>query len=254
MKSLTALAAALLATAVPATASNAVAPKEAAAEASAKDEAKKDLADAFNPAQIFAMFEKLFPPGPEPAPDRLALSKVAVQGLFPDGSYVSIMDSMMTDIADRVLNMSEADFEPKGKDGKPPSTLTLRQTLAKEDPAFDERYKIVKRVLGEEMVKIGAIIEPKMRDGLARSMARRFDAKQLADLNAFLATDSGRTFGRQSLSMWFDGDIMRGIFASIPELIPVIPGIMARIESETAHLPKPKKSEAKKDDAADKKK
>ncbi|HEU4705343.1 MAG TPA: hypothetical protein VFS45_06540, partial [Sphingomicrobium sp.] len=114
-------------------------------------------------------------------------------------------------------------------------------------PAFEERYKIIARVIGEEMVKIGAIIEPRMRDGLARSMAHRFDEKQLSDLNAFLATDSGRAYGQQSLAMWFDADVVRGMFASFPELITVVPGIAARLESETAHLPKPKKKPEAKD-------
>ena len=241
MKKNIALAAALLATAAPAVAASAAAP-------SAKTQppvGKESKAPDFDPAQLFAMFDKLFPAQPDPSPQRLALSKVTVEGLFPNGSYARMMDGMIAGLADRVLNMSEADFEKKGKDGKPPSTLTLRQTLAKDDPAFEERYKIIARVLGEEMVKIGAIIEPKMRDGLARSMAHRFDEKQLADLNAFLVTDSGRAFGQQSLAMWFDADVVRGTFASFPELITVVPGIAARIETETAHLPKPKKTEAK---------
>lgn len=243
MTIITAVAAALLATAAPALAGNEdlTAPGAKTGQAAEKQSGKK--ADDFDPAQLFAMFEKLFPPGPEPVPARLALAKVSVQGLFPDGSYARMTEDMMSGLVDRVLGLSEVDFEPKGKDGKAPSTATLRQSLAKDDPAFDERFKIIRRVLGEEMVKIGAIIEPKMRDGLARSMARRFDEKQLADVNAFLATDSGKAYGRHSLSMWFDSDVMRGMFASFPDLIPVLPGVIARIETETAHLPKPKKSE-----------
>ena len=245
MMLITALAAALLATAAPtAAASEARSAPRAKTEQPAKNELQKK-ADDFDPAQLFAMFDKLFPAQPDPPPERLALSKVAVQGLFPNGSYARMMDGMIAGLADRMLNMSAADFEKKGKDGKPPSTLTLRQTLAKDDPAFEERYKIIAQVLGEEMVKIGAIIEPRMRDGLARSMAHRFDEKQLTDLNSFLATDSGRAFGQQSLAMWFDADVVRGMFASFPELITVLPGVIARIEAETAHLPKPKKTEAK---------
>ena len=37
----------------------------------------------------------------------LALSKVTVQGLFPNGAYARMMDGMMAGLADRVLNMSE---------------------------------------------------------------------------------------------------------------------------------------------------
>jgi hypothetical protein len=241
MSIFTAVTAALLAAATPTTMAKEVQQAPSAkVQQQTKDDAK-GAADDFDPAQLFAIFDKLFPPQADPAPQRLTLSKVAVQGLFPDGSYARMMDGMMSGLVERVLNMSEADFERKGKGGKPPSTMTFRQDLAKDDPAFEERYKIIRRVLGEEMVKIGAIIEPKMRDGLARSMARRFDEKQLADINAFLATDSGKAFGRQSLALWFDSDVMRGIFASFPDLIPVLPGVIERIEAETAHLPKPKK-------------
>jgi hypothetical protein len=72
-------------------------------------------------------------------------------------------------------------------------------------------------------------------------MARRFDAKQLADINAFLATDSGRAFGRESLAMWVDPDVMRSMMQSMPDMMMAMPDVMKRLDAETAHLPKPKK-------------
>ena len=244
MSIFTAAAAALLTTAAPTVADARPASSVKSEQPAQKD--AKEKADRFSPAELFAMFDKLFPPQADPPAARLALSKVAVQGLFPDGSYARMMDGMMSGLVDRALGMSAADLELEPKGGKAPSALTLRQTLAKDDPAFDERYKIIRRVLGDEMVKIGAIIEPKLRDGLARSMARRFDERQLADINAFLTTEGGRAFGRESLAMWFDSDVVRSSFAALPELIPLLPGVMARIESETAHLPKPKKADTTK--------
>ena len=222
---------------------------EARAETAAKDEESKAEPEPFDPAQLLAVFEKLFPAQPEPAPERLALSRVTVQGLFPDGTYGQLMDDVLGGIADRVLDLSEADFGTKGKDGKPPSTATLRQAALKDDPHFEERMRIMERVIGEEMAKIARIVEPKLRDGLARSMARRFDGRQLADINAFLATDSGRAFGRQSMAMWVDADVMRAMVASFPEVITAMPDAMKRLEAETAHLPKPKKKDDSKKDA-----
>lgn len=203
----------------------------------------KAAAEAFDPAQLLAMFEKLFPAQPDPAPERLALSRVTVQGLFPDGTYGRLMDGMLGSIADRVLDMSEADFDTKGKDGKPPSTVTLREAALKDDPHFEERMRVMEKVIGEEMAKIATIVEPKLREGLARSMARRFDARQLTDINAFLATDSGRAFGVQSMAMWVDSDVMRAMVVSFPEIITAMPAAMGRIEAATAHLPKPKKKD-----------
>ncbi len=228
----------LISTPVAAYAAPAAAPK---AEEAAGESDSKAAAEPFDPAQLLAMFEKLFPAQPDPAPERLALSRVTVQGLFPDGTYGQLMDGMLGGIADRVLDMSEADFGAKGKDGKPASKATLREAALKDDPHFEERMRIMEKVIGEEMAKIARIVEPKLREGLARSMARRFEAKQLTDINAFLATDSGRAFGKESMAMWVDADVMRAMVASFPEIITVMPDAMKRLEAETAHLPKPKK-------------
>lgn len=239
---LTGAAAAMLALSAP----NAERPKvDQTAKEQPADKTSKNKAEDFDFAKVFAMFDKLFPAQPDPAPARLALSRTTVNGLLPDGTYGRLMTDMMDSMVDRVMSFSEADFGGKGKDGKPPSTASLREQAIKEDPHFEERMKIMRRVVGEEMIKISAIIEPRVREGLARSMARRFDEKQLGDINAFLATDSGRAFGRESMAMWVDSDVMRSVFTSMPELFIALPGAMKRIETETAHLPKPKKPEKK---------
>lgn len=240
-------AAALLALATP----GAQAPE---AEQPAKEQpADKDAMkpDDFDFTKIFSMFDKMFPAQPDPAPARLALSRTSVNGLLPDGTYGQMMTGMMDTMVDRVMSFSEADFGAKGKDGKPPSTETLRQKAIKEDPHFEERMTIMRRIVGEEMVKISAVIEPRIRDGLARSMARRFDERQLADLNAFLATDSGKAFGSQTMRMWMDPDVMRSMIHTLPDLALALPGAIERLEKETAHLPKPKKKESEKAEEQD---
>ena len=198
-------------------------------------------ADPFDMGQMMAVFDKIFPPQPEPAPQRLALSRTTVKGLFPDGTYARMMDGLMRGMIDRVMGLSEADFGKPSDNGKAAGALTLREQMAKDDPHFDERMRIIERVVGEELVKFSALIEPRMREGLARSMARRFDEKQLTEINAFLATDSGRAFGSQSMAMWIDPDVMRAMMGSFPEMMTAMPAAMKRLEAETAHLPKPKK-------------
>lgn len=195
----------------------------------------------FDLRQMMAVFDKIFPPQPDPLPARLALSRTSVKGLFPDGTYARMMGGMMRGMVERIMGLSEADFGKAASKGKAPATTTLRQQMAKGDPHFEERMRISERVMGEEFAKMAAIIEPRLREGLARSMARRFDEKQLADVNAFLATDSGRAFGSQSMAMWVDGDVMRSVMTSFPEIMKAMPGAMKRLETETAHLPKPKK-------------
>lgn len=246
---------ALLLASAPVGVAHASAPAVAQAQAEPDDDADEDSEDAeekkkddFDIGQMMAVFDKLFPAQPDPLPARLALSRVTVQSIFPDGTYAQLMDDVMDSFVDRIMNLSESDFGAKTKDGKPASKATLRDAALKEDPHFEERMRIIERVVTEEVAKLGKIMEPKLREGLARSMARRFDEKQLGDINAFLATDSGRAFGSQSMSMWVDPDVMRAMMGSVPEIITAMPAAMQRLETETAHLPKPKKKEEDKAD------
>ena len=219
--------------------------KPAPAKGPAKEQVVVKKAPDLDIGQMMAIFDKIFPAQPDPPAPRLALSRTAVQSLFPDGTYARMMGGMMHGIADRVMGMTAADLGARPDKGRAADTMTLKQKLAKDDPAFDERMRIMEQVIGEEFAKMAAIVEPRMRDGLARSMARRFDEKQLADLNAFLATDSGKAFGSQSMAMYVDPDVMRAMIGSFPEMMKAMPDAMKRVEAATAHLPKPKTDKAK---------
>jgi len=222
-------------------------PAVAAAPAEDEDKAEDSRLKPsdFDMSKVMAALDKMFPPQPEPAPQRLALARTTAAGVLPNGTYASMFDEFASGMIDHVLSLSEADFDMKDKKGKPASKRTLRQELAKEDPHFEERLRIMRRVIGEELIKISAVMEPKMREGLARSIARRFDEKQLTEINAFLATSSGRAFAGQTMRMWIDPDVMRSMVQSVPHMIGAMPGALMRLEAETAHLPKPKKKAKK---------
>jgi len=237
--------AALLALAAPAAAQTTIPTEPPAGAGPAQDKAPALKKPDFDLSQMMAVFDKIFPAQPEPPAARLALARTAVNGLLPDGTYARLMDGMMHGVIDRALGLTEADFAMTGDKTKPGGTMTLRQKLARDDPNFEERMKITERVMKEEMAKIAAVIEPHIRDGLAHSMARRFDEKQLADINAFLATDSGKAFGSQSMAMWVDPDVLRSMMTSFPEIMKAMPDAMKRVETETARLPKQKKIDAK---------
>ena len=240
--------AACLAVAAPTIAQAETKPPAATSDGDAKSVAKEKLDD-FDIAKIMGMFDKIFPPTPDPAPARLALARTTANGMLPNGTYAALFDDVMSAWVDRVLEINPADF---AKDEKAKgSAKTLREELAKDDPHFNERMKIMRRVIGEELIKVSALVEPRVREGLARSIANRFDEKQLGEINAFLATDSGRAFAGQTMRMWVDPDVMRSMMQSMPHLIAAMPGAMMRLEAETAHLPKPKKVEKKKAEAAD---
>lgn len=240
------MGAALLALAIPAPSTAAPAKAKTKSPAAAKVEVvESKKAPDLDVAQMMAVFDKIFPAQPDPPPARLALARTSVRGLFPDGAYARMMGGIMHGVADRVMGLTEADFGAKPAKGKAPETTTLREKLAKDDPAFGERMKIIEQVIGEEFARMAAIIEPRLREGLARSMARRFDEKQLADLNAFLATDSGKAFGSQSMAMYVDPDVMRAMIGSFPEMMKAMPDAMQRVEAATAHLPKPRREKPK---------
>ena len=232
---MTALAACLVA-ATPTVAQAAVEP------AAKKAEPAKKKADDFDIAKMMAMFDKIFPPQPDPDPARLALAQHTANGVLPNGTYAALFDEMMGGLVDKVLAINPADFGGKAAKGK--TSASLHEEMVKEDPHFDERMRIMRKVIGEELIKISAVMEPKLREGLARSIARRFDEKQLTDINAFLATDSGRAFAGQTMRLWVDPDVMRSMMQSMPHMIGAMPGAMIRLEAETAHLPKPKKKQA----------
>ncbi|KQM26710.1 MULTISPECIES: hypothetical protein [unclassified Sphingomonas] len=162
-------------------------------------------------------------------PARLALAEKTVVVLVPEGVYLRLMQKQFPVMMDAmVANMDVA--MPGG-----------REKARAADPAFDERLRIMSRVMGEEMGPLMARMEPSLRIGMARALARRFDTRQLADLNAFFATLSGKAFGEQFISLFADPEIMGEMMKAMPMMMQEMPRIMKKVEAATAHLPKPPK-------------
>lgn len=218
---------------VPAAAS--AAPTRPAAARSAKPAAKAPARPAVDPAQAMAMmtkfFDRLFPVGPEPEPVRLAAARQMTMTMLPTGAYAEAMNGFVDRTAERMLDMSEADFAEmmppsrpkKGEKAKLPSRVPLRTMLAEKEPNFDAKLAAGKAFARTMFGKVGGVMEPRFRDGLARAMARKFDAAQMAEINAFLATPTGAAYGRQMLGLWFEPEIMRGSFEAFPEMMKLFP-------------------------------
>jgi len=200
-------------------------------------------------AAMLAMFDKLFPPQPDPDPARLALARTSVQSMWPEGAYGQMMTGFMGGIFDRVMQMKQSDLAALGsKPKKTPAAagadLSLHDQAAAKDPYFDKRMAAIRDAVGEELGKLSAIIDPRVRDGLARSMARRFDAQQLKDINTFFATPSGRALAGQSMQLWVDPDMLRSLFGAMPEMIKLMPDMMQRMKAVDEKFPKPPKAPA----------
>jgi hypothetical protein len=239
------MAAAVAMTAAPATAA---APKRAKAHAATpKTATEKGMPDF---ATIMGLFDKLFPAQPDPDPARLALARTSVQAMWPDGAYGKMMNGFVGGVIDRVMDLKKSDLaglDPKlaKTDASASADLSLHDQAAADDPYFDQRMAAMRNVVGEEIGKVSAIIDPRMRDGLARSMARRFDPQQLADINAFFATPSGRALAGQYMQLWLDPDTMRSLFGTLPEMMKLMPDMMQKIEAANDKFPKPPKAPAK---------
>ena len=208
------------------------------------------------------------PPAAQAAKDpaQQALATRVAASLWPDGTYGRLIDSMFggkDGLTDMVLDMRPADLmgafaetmvgEGKpaadAKEGPEPPSLTIREMLTAEDPHFDERMRITVRVVGDEVRRIAKPIEPKFREGLAKSIARRFTRAHLEPIAAFLETDPGRAYAAQSMTLFIDKDVMLAMIQSLPAMVKEMPAAFEKVKKATAHLPKPpKKQEAEKAD------
>lgn len=199
--------------------------------AAAKAADKKPAVDPMQAmAAMMKVFDKLFPAGPEPDPARLAAARSTAATMFPTGTYAQAMTKFVEKTADRVLSMSEADLAGmfpeaavKGKKAKAPSTEPLRAKLMREEPNFEAKMAAMRAFANTVLTKLGNAAEPKFREGMARTMARKFNAAELAEINAFLATPTGASYGRQVVGMWFEPEVMRGAFELMPEMIKLMP-------------------------------
>lgn len=193
-------------------------------------------------------------------PVRLAAAKIAVDYLFPLGTYERMMRGTMDQMMDSMLaslgtmrmgdlagvaGVSDDDI-PEGEGDK-----TLADISREADPHFEERMKISTRVMMDEMVTLMTTMEPAIREALTRIYARKFTASQLGEMNLFFATDTGSAFARDYMMVFVDPEMMQSMMSMVPQLMQAMPDIMKKVEEATAHLPPVKKPGLDEFDEAD---
>lgn len=271
----TALAALAAGSTAPAAAAPAVAPppvvriERPAPDAPGTKAAPHAATKAADQAAAMSMFadmavkalDRILPPQADPEPARLALARTTMDGFMPAGSYGRMMnvltDNAMNHVYGRLMGMTGTELSNAiglPLSSGPNAGLTLREQASKGDPMFDARIKAYVAAFKDETKASMAIIEPKMREGMARAVARRFNALQLVELNRFFATETGRAFGQDMMLLWIDGDVFRGIFAAMPELMRSMPQSAKRFAAIDRQYPWPKKPETKKTAPTGKKK
>jgi len=108
------------------------------------------------------------------------------------------------------------------------------------DPAADQRAALIRETLSKSFEDMTAKLEGPIREGLARSYAVRFDERQLADINAFFATPTGRDYASQSMEAFTDPQTMGAMMQAMPAMMRELPQSMQGIQEKAAKLPGPR--------------
>ncbi len=162
--------------------------------------------------------------------------------MWSDGTYARMMTGMVGGIFDRAMTLKQSDLAALG--GKAPRVsasveASIHDSAMAKDPNFDRRVAAIRGVVSDEMGKASVIIDPRVREGLARSMARRFDSRQLTDIDAFFVTPSGRALASQYMQIWLDPDMMRSLLGSLPAMMKLMPEMTQKIKEAEEKYPKP---------------
>lgn len=185
-------------------------------------------------------------------PARLAAARPVIDQVWPLGTYARIMQSAMDQVMGGMLasmyDMPASEFAKMGPNGKAGTgadgNKTLRQLAAEQDPHFEERMRIGMTVMMQEMTGLMAEVEPDVRTALASAYARRFTTQQLGELRAFFDTPTGRVYAAESMTLMMGPDMMGAMQSFTPKILQRMPGIVAKVEAATAHLPPPPKKSA----------
>ena len=94
---------------------------------------------------------------------------------------------------------------------------------------------------GPMMAEASKMLEPPMREGIARAYARKFSAAQLAGMNRFFATPTGRAFATESFAVQYDPEVLSATMQAKPVLITRMMGRAADLEARMKALPQERK-------------
>lgn len=193
------------------------------------------------------------PAAPVPAtapidPKRAAPAERIAARLLPSGVFATLMKSSMdmvsNSMSNQMFDMPLRDFvKMAGIDDTEAAKLgpaTLKQIMEIFDPAFVERQRITMQVMGTEIGAFMTSMEPDYRAGLAESLAHRFDAKQLGEIDRFFATPVGSAYAGQSMLLYVDPAMMARLQNMMPRLMQSMPAIIKKVADATASLPKPR--------------
>ena len=168
---------------------------------------------------------------------RVPAAQSVVLKLFPEGTYAKMMNETLAPMMDGIMGniVGTPAIALMELTGLPPSALSdvdeanLAEAVALLDPSAAERNAEIGRVTIEMIGGIVAKIEPSYRAGLARAYAVRFTEAELADLDAYFATDVGSKYAAESFLIFADPQVMSAMNEMVPAMMESMPAMMGDI-------------------------
>ena len=210
--------------------------------------------DAMAMAMVTAMLSSMFEPEPltAEAEARLPAASSVAASLVPEGVYGEMMGQMMDSFLAPIFKMANTEG------GMSNSALATYTGIAMEtvdaltdeqraeltdifDPVYQTREQAKFDGIVSGINTLFGVLEPGVRDCLARAYASKFDSSELADLQAFFATPVGAKYASQSLLLNADPQVISGMMKTIPSLIEQLPALKESFENAEAGLPEPRR-------------
>ena len=210
--------------------------------------------DAMAMAMVTAMLSSMFEAEPltAEAEARLPLANSVAASLVPEGIYGEMMGQMIDSFLAPIFKMANTEG------GMSTSDLATYTGLAQEtvealtdeqraeltdifDPVYQSREHAKFDGIISGVNTLFGVLEPGVRDGLARAYASKFEASELAELESFFATPVGAKYASQSLLLNADPQVISGMMDTIPSLIEKLPMLTESFENAADGLPEPRR-------------
>lgn len=196
------------------------------------------------------LIEKIFGVDKLPAvpPAQLALAQTTTTALIPPGSLAKMLDNVYGKLFKGVLGefggTSDITLSIKtGVDGEQIAALdegTKAAVADLFDPYRQQREDQVIGVIKPLIAEALGDLEGPMRNGLAHAYARKFDAQQLGEMNAFFATPTGKAYAEEWMALQADPEVMLAVIKAVPPMVGKFMDRGPEIEGQLKDLPKEK--------------
>ena len=180
--------------------------------------------------------------------ERLPEAMKVVDSVFPAGTYRTMMDDSVKPMMGSM--MGAADQLPMSMMGQmlglsseevtAMGDATIGDIMEIMDPAYDQRINLSSQLSIDLMDAVVDQIEPPLRAGLTRAYAVKFTSDQLAEMNAFFATETGSYYASQSFLIFTDPQVMAAMSDMMPVMMEQIPELTRKLEADMAALPAPR--------------